>query len=104
MKGNIPNDLMEKMLSPENLNAWNDSAILLFDDNISQNLKNASGDLSDVSDNSDGLRFSLEDYSECDQDDILAVLRPFVGRNIVTAHTWRKDYALYQHFTQFITS
>ena len=77
---------------------------MLTENNIPQNLKNASGDLSDVSDNSDGLRFSLEDYSESDLDDILAVLRPFVGRNIVTAHTWRKDYDLYQHFTQFITS
>ena len=79
MKGNIPNDLMEKMLSPENLNAWNDSAILPFDDNIPQNFENAS---EDGSDNADGLLFSLEEYSENEQEDIVAVLRPFIGRNI----------------------
>ena len=46
MKGNILNDLMEKMLSHENLNAWNDSAILPFDDNIPENFENANPDLS----------------------------------------------------------
>ena len=53
--------------------------------NISQNPENASGDLSDgsdISDVSDELRFSLEEYSESEQDDIVAVLQPFVGRNI----------------------
>ena len=52
MKGNIPNDLMEKMLSPENLNAWNDSAILPSDGNIPQNPENAS-------DTDNNLRFSV---------------------------------------------
>ena len=52
MKGNIPNDLMEKMLSPENLNAWNDSAILPSDGNIPQNPENAS-------DMDNDLRFSM---------------------------------------------
>ena len=54
-------------------------------DNISQNSENASGDLSDksdLSDVSDELRFSLEEYSESEQDDIVAVLQPFVGRNM----------------------
>ena len=46
MKGNIPNDLMEKMLSPENLNAWNDSAILPSDGNIPQNPDNQNHQLS----------------------------------------------------------
>ena len=43
------------------------------------------GDLSDGSDRSDlsdELRFSLEEYSESEQDDIVAVLQPFVGRNM----------------------
>ena len=57
-------------------------------DNISQNSENASGDLSDksdmsdMSDVSDELRFSLEEYSESEQEDIVAVLQVFVGRNI----------------------
>ena len=53
--------------------------------NISQNPENASGNLSDESDMpdvSDKLRFSLEEYSESEQEDIVAVLQPFVGRNI----------------------
>ena len=56
-----------------------------FMDNISQNPENASGDLSDVSDKSDvsdELRFSLADYDEQTQDDIIAILRPFVRQNI----------------------
>ena len=36
----------------------------------------------DLPDVSDKLRFSLEEYSESEQEDITAVLRPFVGRNI----------------------
>ena len=53
--------------------------------NIAQLSENASGNLSDESDMpdmSDELRFSLEEYSESEQEDITAVLRPFVGRNI----------------------
>ena len=47
-------------------------------DNISLNSENASGDLSDgadKSDLSDELRFSLEEYSESEQEDIVAVLQ-----------------------------
>ena len=53
--------------------------------NIIQNFENASGDLSDgadKSDVSDELRFSLADYDEQTQDDIIAILRPFVRQNI----------------------
>ena len=52
------------------------------DDNISQNPENASGDLSDgadKSDVSDELRFSLADYDEQTQDDIIAILTPYIG-------------------------
>ena len=51
-------------------------------DNIPQNPENASGDLPDKSDVSDELRFSLADYDEQTQDDIIAILRPFVRQNI----------------------
>ena len=53
--------------------------------NISQIFENASGDLSDGAEKSDGadkLRFSLADYDEQAQDDIIAILRPFVRQNI----------------------
>ena len=35
-----------------------------------------------MSDLSEELRFSLEEYSESEQDDIVAVLQVFVGRNM----------------------
>ena len=50
-----------------------------FMDNIPQNPENASGDLPEKSDVSDELRFSLADYDEQTQDDIIAILRPFAG-------------------------
>ena len=49
------------------------------DNNISQNPENASGDLPDKSDVSDELRFSLADYDEQTQDDIIAILTPYIG-------------------------
>ena len=47
-----------------------------FMDNIPQNPENASGDLSDVSDE---LRFSIADYSLDEQSDIIDILTPYIG-------------------------
>ena len=84
--GIMPQEAQEELAtkSESNINPLKIKVNPVSEKNL-QNPENASGDLSDksdISDVSDELRFSLEEYSESEQDDIVAVLQPFVGRNM----------------------
>ena len=58
----------------------------------SQNPENASGDLPDGSDGSDGLRFSISEYSAEEVRDYVDILKPFTG-TVIDRNP--EDYAAY---------
>ena len=59
---------------------------------FSTQIKSATDNIGTFDPENPDIRFSLEEYSESDQDDILAVLRPFVGRNIDMDDAVYKNY------------